>query len=55
MVVPLVTDPTVGSGLLLALGPGLDMVKVTGGEPEAGGEPKESEEESECGLRGGLT
>ena len=53
--VPLVTVPAVGSGLLVALGPGPDMVKVTRGEPEVVGEPKESEEESECGLGGGLT
>ena len=51
--VSLVTVPTLGPGLLLALGPGPDMVKVTGGEPEVGGEPEQSEEE--CGLRGGLT
>ena len=33
------------------------MVKVTGGEPKAEreGEPNEPEEESECGLGGGLT
>ena len=54
MVVPLETDLAVGPGLL-ALGPELDMVKVTGGEPEEGGEPDESEEESKCGLGGGLT
>ena len=47
--VPLVTVPTLGPGLPLALGPELDMVKVTGGEPE------QSEEESECGLGGRLT
>ena len=55
MAVPLVAFPTVGPGLLLALGPGPDIVKVTGGEPEVKGEPNESEEESECGLGGGLT
>ena len=55
MVVPLVTDLAVGPGLLLALGPELDMVKVAGGEPGVGGEPEQSEEESEWGLRGGLT
>ena len=55
MAVPLVTFPTLGPGLLLALGPGPDMVKVIGGELEVGGETKESEDESECGLGGGLT
>ena len=50
--VPLEMDPTVELGL--GLGPELDMVKVKEGEPEVGGEPKQSEEESECGLRGGL-
>ena len=53
--VPLETDPTVVLGLLLVVGPEVDMVKVTGGEPGVGGEPKQSEEESECGLGGGLT
>ena len=53
--VPLLTVPALGPGLSLALGLGPNMVKVTGGEPEVGGEPKELEEESECGLRGGLT
>ena len=51
----LVTVPALGLGLPLALGPGPDMVKVTGGEPEVGGETKESEDDSECGLGGGLT
>ena len=51
----LVVVPTLGPGLLLALAPGPDIVKVTGGELEVKGEPNESEEESECGLRGGLT
>ena len=53
--VPLETDPAVELGLPLALGSELDMVKVTGGEPGVGGEPKQSEEESECRLGGGLT
>ena len=53
--VPLETDPTVELGLPLALGPELDMVKVTRGEPGVGGEPEQSEEESECGLEGGIT
>ena len=53
--VPLVTVPALGPGFLLVLGPGPDMVKVTRGEPEVGGEPKQSEEDSECGLGGGLT
>ena len=52
--VPLVLVPALGKGLPLALGPGPDIVKVTGGEPEVKGEPNESEEESECGLGGGL-
>ena len=51
--VPLVAVLGLGPGAPLALGPGPDIVKVTGGEPE--GEPNESEEESECGLGGGLT
>ena len=51
--VPLETDLAIELGL--ALGPELDMVKVKEGEPEVGGEPEQSEEESECGLRGGLT
>ena len=55
VVVPPVTVPALGLGFPLALGPGPDMVKVTGGEPEVGGEPKESEEELECRLGGGLT
>ena len=54
MAVPLVVVPALGPGLPLALGPGPDIVKVIGGEPEINGEPNESEEESECGLRGGL-
>ena len=54
MAVPLVVVPTLGPGLPLALGPGPDIVKVTGGEPEVKGEPNESEEESECGLGGRL-
>ena len=53
--VPLVVVPALGPGAPLALGPGPDIVKVTGGEPEVKGEPNESEEESECGLGGGLT
>ena len=53
--VPLETDPAVELGLLLVLGPELNMVKVTGEEPGVGGEPKKSEEESECRLGGGLT
>ena len=52
--VPLVVVPALGPGAPLALGPGPDIVKVTGGEPKGKGEPKESEEESECGLEGGL-
>ena len=51
--VPLEMDPAVELGL--GLGPELDMVKVREGEPEVGGEPEQSEEESECRLRGGLT
>ena len=47
--------PEVELRLLLVLGPKLDMVKVTGGEPRVGGEPEKSEEESECGFGGGLT
>ena len=44
MAVPLVAVP--------ALGPALDMVKVTGGESKAEleGDPKGPEEESECRL-----
>ena len=53
--VPLETNPAVELGLLLVLGPELDMVKVTGGETGVWGEPEQSEEESECGLGGGLT
>ena len=53
--VPLETDPAVALGLPLALGPELDMVKVTGGEPGVGGELEQSEGVSECGLGGGLT
>ena len=53
--VPLVFGPALGPGEPLALGPGPDIVKVTGGEPERKGEPHESEEESECRLSGGLT
>ena len=52
--VPLVVVPTLGPGAPLALGPGLDIVKVTGGEPGGEGEPTESGEDSKCGLRGGL-
>ena len=52
--VPLAVVPALGPGAPLALGPGPDIVKVTGGEPEVKGEPKESEEESECRLGGGL-
>jgi len=49
--VPLEVGPALGA---LALGPGPDMVKVKGGEPEGEGGPDESGEESECGLEGGL-
>ena len=55
MVVLLVVFPTLGLGLLLALGPGPYIVKGTGGEPKVRGEPNELEEESECRLSGGLT
>ena len=55
MAVSLVVFPALGLGLPLALGPGPDIVKVTRGEPEVRGEPNESEEESKCGLGGGLT
>ena len=55
VVVPLETDPVVELGLLLAVGPELDMVKETGGEPGVGVEPEQSEEELECGLRRGRT
>ena len=54
VVVPLVVVLALAPGLPLALGPGPDIVKVIGGEPEGKGEPKESEEESKCGLGGGL-
>ena len=54
VVVLLVVVPALGPRAPLALGPGPDIVKVTGGEPEGEGEPNESEEESECGLGGGL-
>ena len=53
--VPLEIDLVVELGLLLAVSPELDMVKVTGGELGVGGEPEQSEEESECRFRGGLT
>ena len=53
--VPLETDPTVELGLLLVVGPKVDMVKVTGGEPGVGGELEQSEEESECRLGKRLT
>ena len=53
--VPLETDPTVVLGLLLVVGPEVDMVKLTGGEPGVGGEPKKSEEELECRIGGGIT
>ena len=53
MAIQLVTFQAVGPGLPLALGPRLDMVKVTGGESEVGRELNELEEESEGGLRGG--
>ena len=49
--VPLERDPAVELGL--GLGPELDMMKVK--EPEVGGEPEQSKEESECGLEGGRT
>ena len=52
--VPLVVVPALGLGAPLTLGPGPDIVKVTGGEPGGEGEPNESEEELECGLGGGL-
>ena len=51
--VPLVVVSALGLGAPLALGTGLDIVKVTGGEPGGEGEPN-AEEESECGLGGGL-
>ena len=53
-VVPVAVLLVVGPGEPLALGPGLDIVKVTGGEPGGEGGPNESGEESECGLEGGL-
>ena len=53
VVVPVEADPAVELGL--GLGPELAMVEVKGGELEGRGEPKKSEEESECGLGGGLT
>ena len=34
VVVPLVVTPALGPGAPLTLGPGPDIVKVTGGEPE---------------------
>ena len=52
--VPLVVVPALGPGVPLALGPGPDIVKVTGGELGGEGEPNESEEELKCGLEGGL-
>ena len=52
--VPLVVVLALGPGAPLTLGPGPDIVKVTGGEQGGEGEPNESEEESECGLEGGL-
>ena len=54
MAVLLVVVLALGPGALLTLGPGPDIVKVTGGEPGGEGEPNELEEESECGLGGGL-
>ena len=50
--VPLETDLAVVLGLLLVVGPEVDMVKVTGGDPGVGGEPEQSREESESRLRG---
>ena len=52
--VPLVVVPALGPEAPLSLGPGPDIVNMTGGEPEVKGEPNESEEELECGLGGGL-
>ena len=43
MAVLLVVVPELGPRAPLALGPGPDIVKVTGGEPEVKGEPNESE------------
>ena len=54
VVVPLVVIPALGPGAPPVLGPGPDMVKVTGGEPGGEREPDGSGEESECGLGGGL-
>ena len=54
LAVPLVVVSALGPGAPLMLGPGPDMVKVTGGEPGGEREPDESGEESECGLGGGL-
>ena len=48
MAVPLVVLPALGPGVPLALGPGPNIVKVTGGEPGGEGEHNESEEELEC-------
>ena len=55
--VPLVVFPAGGPGLPPVLGLAPDMVKVTEGElmMEREGEPKGPEEESDCGLNGGLT
>ena len=57
IVVPLVVFPAGGPGLPPVLGPEPDIVKVSGGAPkvEREGEPKGIEEESVCGLNGGLT
>ena len=52
--VPLEVGPALGPGEPLALGPGPDIVKVTGGELEGEGGLDESGEESECELEGGL-
>ena len=52
---PLVGFLPLGLGLPLVIGPRLDIVKVTRGEPEVRGEPNELEEESECEFGGGLT
>ena len=54
LAVLLVVVLALGPGAPLTLGPGPDIVKVTGGEPGGEGEPNESGEESECGLGGGL-
>ena len=55
--VPLVVFPAWGLGLPPVLGPAPDMMKVSRGEPkvEWEGEPNGPEEESKCGLSGGLT